>query len=82
MDRESALELLGNKQFFKLKSELQEMNPADIAVLLEEMYEYDEFDEKKLIMLYRILPLSLRRKTKCQEWQILYCLESSLRRQA
>ena len=63
MDRESALELLGNKQFFKLKSELQEMNPADIAVLVEEMYGSDEFDEKNLIMLYRILPKELAAET-------------------
>ena len=63
MDRESALELLGNKQFFKLKSELQEMNPADIAVLVEEMYDSDEFDEKNLIMLYRILPKELAAET-------------------
>ncbi len=63
MDRESALELLGNKQFFKLKSELQEMNPADIAALVEEMYGSDEFDEKNLIMLYRILPKELAAET-------------------
>ncbi len=63
MDKLSALELLGNKQFFRLKSELQEMNPADIAALVEEMYESDEFDEKNLIMLYRILPKELAAET-------------------
>ena len=59
MDKDTALELLGGKKFFQLKSDLQEMNPTDIAVLVEEMYDSDEFDEKKLIMLYRILPKEL-----------------------
>ncbi len=63
MEKESALELLGSKQFLKLKSELQDMNPADIAILLEEMYGSDEFDEKNLIMLYRILPKELAAET-------------------
>ncbi|MCH5193932.1 MAG: magnesium transporter [Oscillospiraceae bacterium] len=59
MDKETALELLGNKKFFQLKSGLQEMNPADIAILVEEMYGGDVLDEKNLIMLYRILPKEL-----------------------
>lgn len=53
---EYALELLENKKFVQLKGELQEMNPADIAVFVEELKETAEFDEKKLILLYRILP--------------------------
>lgn len=53
---EHALELLENKKFVQLKGELQEMNPADIAVFVEELKETAEFDEKKLILLYRILP--------------------------
>lgn len=59
MDKNTALELLGDKKFFQLKSGLQEMNPADIAILVEEMNEADVFDEKNLIMLYRILPKEL-----------------------
>lgn len=56
MEKEFALELLENKKFVQLKSDLQEMNPADIAVLVEELKGTAEFDEKKLILLYRILP--------------------------
>ena len=37
MEKELAIELIGGKQFVKLKSELQEMNPADIAFLVEEL---------------------------------------------
>lgn len=59
VDKNTALELLGDKKFFQLKSGLQEMNPADIAILVEEMNEADVFDEKNLIMLYRILPKEL-----------------------
>lgn len=56
MERETAVEMLKNKQFMQLKSELQEMNPADIATLAEEMDEVDEFGERELTLLYRILP--------------------------
>lgn len=59
MDKELALELIGNKQFAALKSDLQEMNPADLAFLISELDEYEDFSEKQLIMLYRILPKEL-----------------------
>ncbi len=63
MDRDTALDMIGNKKFADLRNELKEMNPADIAVLVEEMYGDDEFDEKKLILLYRILPKELAAET-------------------
>lgn len=56
MEKEIALELLEEKKFIQLRNDLQEMNPADIAALVEELRETAEFDEKKLILLYRILP--------------------------
>lgn len=56
MEKEIALELLEEKKFIQLRNDLQEMNPADIAALVEELRESAEFDEKKLILLYRILP--------------------------
>ena len=59
MDKELALELIGNKQFAALKSDLQEMNPADLAFLISELDEDEDFSEKQLIMLYRILPKEL-----------------------
>lgn len=59
MDKDYAVELLHDKKFVQLKSELQEMNPADIAVLIEEMRESDELGERELSLVYRILPKEL-----------------------
>lgn len=59
MEKELAIELIGGKQFVKLKAELQEMNPADIAFLVEELNSDGELGEKELILLYRILPKEL-----------------------
>jgi len=59
MQKELAVELIGGKQFVKLKSELQEMNPADIAFLVEELNSDGEIGEKELILMYRILPKEL-----------------------
>ena len=59
MEHELAIELIGGKQFVKLKSELQEMNPADIAFLVEELNSDGEIGEKELILMYRILPKEL-----------------------
>jgi len=63
MEKELAIELIGSKQFARLKAGLQEMNPADIACLVEEMNEDGEFGEKELILLYRILPKELAAET-------------------
>lgn len=59
MEKELAKELLEQKKFVQLKNDLQEMNPADLAAFVEEMNDTAEFDEKKLILLYRILPKEL-----------------------
>ncbi len=59
MDKDSAVELLEEKKLLSLRNGLSEMNPADIAALVEEMYGSDSFDDKKLILLYRILPKEL-----------------------
>lgn len=59
MEKELAKELLEQKKFVQLKNDLQEMNPADIAALVEEMNDTADFDEKKLILIYRILPKEL-----------------------
>lgn len=59
MEKEIALELIGGKKFVQLKSDLQEMNPADIAFLVEEMNGDEAFGEKELVLLYRILPKEL-----------------------
>lgn len=59
MEKELAIELISGKQFVRLKADLQEMNPADIAFLVEEMKNDGEFGEKELILLYRILPKEL-----------------------
>ncbi len=59
MEKELAVELIDSKCFVKLKSELQEMNPADIAFLVEELNGDGEIGEKELILMYRILPKEL-----------------------
>lgn len=56
MEKEKAAALISERNFAELKSKLAEMNPADIAALVEEMDEYDEFGERELTLLYRILP--------------------------
>lgn len=63
MEKELAIELIGSKQFVRLKAGLQEMNPADIAYLVEELNEDGEIGEKELILLYRILPKELAAET-------------------
>lgn len=63
MEKELAIELIGSKQFVRLKADLQEMNPADIAYLVEELNEDGEIGEKELILLYRILPKELAAET-------------------
>ncbi len=50
---EKVLELLQNRSFVPLKSMLSEMNPADIAVLFEEI------EKKDLPLIFRILPKEL-----------------------
>ncbi|MBQ7783023.1 MAG: magnesium transporter [Oscillospiraceae bacterium] len=59
MEMEIAVELLRDKRFVQLKSELAEMNPADIASFVEGMAEFDEFGDRELTLLFRILPKEL-----------------------
>ena len=46
-------ELLNTRSFVKLRAVLEEMNPADIAAVL------DTLDEKEMPLVYRILPKDL-----------------------
>ena len=50
---EKILELIANKQYGELRKQLSEMNPADIAVIFEEI------PEKDLAVIFRILPKEL-----------------------
>ncbi|MBP3627565.1 MAG: magnesium transporter [Clostridia bacterium] len=50
---EKILELIANKQYSELRKQLSEMNPADIAVIFEEI------PEKELAVIFRILPKEL-----------------------
>ena len=59
MEMEIAVELLRDKRFVQLKSELAEMNPADIASFVAGMAEFDEFGDRELTLLFRILPKEL-----------------------
>ena len=57
MDIRAAAEMIGKREFALLKTELREMMPADIAELLTELYRSEEnFGEKDLSLLFRILP--------------------------
>ena len=46
---ELILELLENRQYKELKTELENMHPVDIAEML------DEFDEKQILLIFRLL---------------------------
>ncbi len=67
MMQEEALELLRTKQYVKLKELLNIMNPADIALFMEEL------DDEELVIAFRITPKDLAADTfvemesDCQE---------------
>lgn len=63
MEKLIALELMQQKKFVQLKNMLQEMNPADISELVSDMSEHDEFGEKELSVLFRILPKEIAAET-------------------
>lgn len=55
---EKLIELLENKDYGSLKAEFSEMNPADAASFIEEMFE-ERSEEKELIILFRLMPKDL-----------------------
>ncbi len=55
---EKLIELLENKAYAELKAEFAEMNPADAASFMEEMFE-ERSEEKELIILFRLMPKDL-----------------------
>ncbi len=57
MSREEALDLLRAKQYVKLKELLNIMNPADIALFMEEL------DDEELVIAFRITPKDLAADT-------------------
>ncbi|MCM1523502.1 MAG: magnesium transporter [Ruminococcus sp.] len=60
MEKIEAAVLVKHKAFVQLKTALQEMMPADIAQLLGELLEErDEFGEKELTLIFRVLPKEL-----------------------
>jgi len=59
LEKNTAVLLIRKKQFLALKIILAEMNPADIAALMGEMYDEENVDERELTVLYRILPKEL-----------------------
>ncbi|MGN0641992.1 MAG: magnesium transporter [Huintestinicola sp.] len=60
MEKYEAVVLVKHRAFVQLKKAMQEMNPADIAQLLGELIdEQDEFGERELTLIYRILPKEL-----------------------
>ncbi len=60
MEKYEAAVLVKHRAFVQLKTALQEMMPADIAQLLSEMIEeHEEFNEKELTLIFRVLPKEL-----------------------
>lgn len=55
---EKLIQLLENKDYGELKAEFLEMNPADAASFMEEMFE-ERSEEKELIILFRLMPKDL-----------------------
>ena len=74
MEKEYAVDLMQNKRFAELKSELTEMNPADIAALLGAMYEADDLGDRELTLLFRVLPKELAAEAFAymdSDWQVI-----------
>lgn len=60
MEKIEALVLVKHRAFVQLKNALQEMMPADIAQLLGELAEeQDDFGDKELTLIFRVLPKEL-----------------------
>ena len=53
------LEDLRSKQYAKMRSQLDELEPADIAEIMETLLDDGEISEKELTILYRLLPKDL-----------------------
>ncbi len=56
---ESILEKLRSKQYAKLRLQLDELEPADIAEIMETLLDDGEISESELTVLYRLLPKDL-----------------------
>ncbi|MGI6006181.1 MAG: magnesium transporter [Ruminococcus sp.] len=55
--KEKIIQLLEEKKLGELREELQKINPADLAILLEDL------DEKERLLVYRLLPKELAADT-------------------
>ena len=76
--------LLESKSYTKLREEFIEMNPADAAAFIEEMFE-ERAEEKELIILFRLMPKDLAAdcfaflESDTQQLLISYFTDSELR---
>lgn len=52
------IQLLEEKNYSGLKLEMSEINPADAAAIMDELY-YDREDSKELLILFRLMPKDL-----------------------
>ena len=55
--KEKAFEALENKRYHMLKQILQDMNPADLAVI------FSELDKNDIYIVFRLLPKELSAET-------------------
>ena len=53
------LEKLRSKQYQPLREQLDELNPADIAEIMESLFDDEEISSYELTLLYRLLPKDL-----------------------
>ena len=56
---ETILEKLRSKQYMNLREQLDELEPADIAEIMESLLDDGEISEQELTILYRLLPKDL-----------------------
>ena len=63
IDTEMILEKLRAKQYAALREELDELEPADIAEIMEALLDDGEINNDELIRLYRLLPKDLAADT-------------------
>ena len=58
-EMETLLEKLRSKQYVKVREQIDELEPMDIAEIMETLLDDGEIGEQELTILYRLLPKDL-----------------------
>ena len=56
---EEIIEMIHNKQYKMLRDLLSNLNPADIAEIIETLVDDDEITDEQIPRMYRLLPKDL-----------------------